>query len=85
MHAEIILLGMSNDLWSARTKSRGRTNLDGQTNGRTKSSKHVDERVNTEEVDPPTEKIIDARLNLLSLSNPLLPHYAHGLIVCNRG
>ena len=56
------MLGMSNDLWSARTKSRRPANFNGQTNGRAEAGKHIDKRVGSEEIDAPPEKITDAGL-----------------------
>ncbi len=54
--------GMIIDLYITRDNSRRRTDLDGQTNRRTKASEHIDERIGTEEVDTPAEEITDARL-----------------------
>ena len=54
---------MTIDLYIARDHSRRRTNLDGQTNRRTKASEHINERIRTEEVDTPAEEIADARLS----------------------
>ena len=51
--------GMTIDLYITRDNSRRRTNLDGQTNRRTKASEHIDERIGT---DTPAEEIADARL-----------------------
>ncbi len=55
--------GMTIDLYITRNGSRHLTNLDGQTNRRTKASEHIDERIGTEEVNTPAEKIADARLS----------------------
>ena len=59
---EILGSYMTIDLCIVRTSSRRPTNLDGQTNRRTKASEHIDERIGTEEVDTPAEEIADARL-----------------------
>ena len=62
-----------NEACCARTRSPHRTNFNGQTNRRTKSSEHIDECVGTEEINTPPEDIADAQLNLRSLSDRLPP------------
>ena len=53
---------MTIDLYIARDDSRRRANLHDQTNRRTEPSKHIDERIGTEEIDTPAEEIADTRL-----------------------
>lgn len=54
---------MTIDLYIARDNSRRRTNLDGQTNRRTKAGEHIDERIGTEEVNTPAKEIADSGLS----------------------